>query len=312
MQDGIIKDYNSIIESLKSGTKLSAIIPSVLILAKTINDQELIKWAELELGGYFDHNKALTQDTFVPDFRIVVGEYHDTFDRPLMFEDPKYNFVNQVRLRNTIAELEKLAEKTKLLVIRDSSYLNLIKKNFKVEVESFWFSPTSVLGVLDGIRSNLITRLLNISSIVEQSGKLNHEKEHTSIHMSLENLHPLIKSVAEKLFTEGNYRHAILDSYILLINTVKTKSGRHDLDGVQLMQTVFSPKNPIVKTSNDLDEQQGFMYMFIGAVMGIRNPKAHTLIEQKDPQRTLEWLSFASVLLRVLDDSEVIKNDRNS
>ena len=77
-----------------------------------------------------------------------------------------------------------------------------------------------------------------------------------------------------------------------------------------------SAKTPIIKISDDVDEQLGFMWMFSGAVMGIRNPKAHTLIPQTNPQKTLEWLSFASVLLRALDDAEVIniskKNTSNT
>ena len=71
------------------------------------------------------------------------------------------------------------------------------------------------------------------------------------------------------------------------------------------MQTVFSPRSPKLVISDDSDEQQGFMWLFSGAVMAIRNPKAHRLVEQNDPQRTLEWLSFASVLLRVLDDAHI-------
>jgi hypothetical protein len=65
----------------------------------------------------------------------------------------------------------------------------------------------------------------------------------------------------------------------------------------------FSPKKPILQVSEDEGEQQGFMWLYSGAVMGIRNPKAHRLVEQKDPQRALEWLAFAGVLFSVLDDA---------
>ncbi|WP_374955159.1 TIGR02391 family protein [Paenibacillus sp. PCH8] len=85
-------------------------------------------------------------------------------------------------------------------------------------------------------------------------------------------------------------------------------SGRSDLDGSPLMQQVFSPRNPQIILSDDQDEQQGFMWLFAGAVMAIRNPKAHKITDVTDPQRTLEWLSFASVLHRVLDDIENLSN----
>ncbi|MGG3453928.1 TIGR02391 family protein [Paenibacillus rhizolycopersici] len=127
--------------------------------------------------------------------------------------------------------------------------------------------------------------------------------------LSIENLHPNIIKVSEKLFYDGHYRSAVLDSYIDLINRVKELSGRSDLDGSPLMQQVFSIRTPKLIISDDQDEQQGFMWLFSGAVMAIRNPKAHKIIEITDPQRTVEWLAFASVLHRVLDDLE---NGRNS
>lgn len=120
----------------------------------------------------------------------------------------------------------------------------------------------------------------------------------------LDNLHPSILKVSKKLYEDGHYRAAVLDAYIELINRVKRISNRPDLDGSSLMQQVFSLRNPTILLSEDNDEQQGFMWLFSGAVMAIRNPKAHKITEITDPQRSLEWLAFASVLHRVLDDVE--------
>ena len=86
---------------------------------------------------------------------------------------------------------------------------------------------------------------------------------------------------------------------------MKVVSGREDLDNTALMQTVFSPKNPIVVLSDDPDEQMGYMWMFSGAVMGVRNPKAHRLDVLSDSQYAVEWLAFASVLFRLLDSAKV-------
>jgi uncharacterized protein (TIGR02391 family) len=303
----LIKDYNDILESVKSGKKLSELFPAFLILVKILGNDELIKWTQLEMSSYFNSNSALTDDVTVPEYRIVVGQYYDHFERPLVITDPELNFVNEIRLRNGVSELEKFAEENKFLITQDPTYIKLIKDALNIEVHSFYFSSTSVVGVLEGIRNEFINKLMSMSKEVEDAGKAAGESTHTNLHLSLENLHPLVKSVAVKLFLDGYYRQAILDTYILLTDTVKTKSGRHDLDGSALMQTVFSARNPTIKISDDPDEQLGFMWMFSGAVMGIRNPKAHRLVQQTDPQRTLEWLSYASVLLRVLDDAEVIK-----
>ena len=283
------KLYNEILENLRTGKELSKILPSVVILSKQLNDTELEKWVALELIGYNKGNKAVTDEVVVPEYRTVPGQYHDIYNRPLIIQDPKLGFINEYRLRDSVSILEKLSQSDKLLSIQDTIFTELIKENLGVEVHSFTFSSTSIIGILDAIRTNLINKLMALAPLVEQATEQSpNEQEHTTFHYSLINLHPLIQPVASQLYADGHYRQAILDTYILLVDTVKTKSGRHDLDGTGLMQTVFSPKNPIIKISNDQDEQQGFMWMFSGAVMGIRNPKAHRSIPQTDPQRTLE------------------------
>ncbi len=114
--------------------------------------------------------------------------------------------------------------------------------------------------------------------------------------------HPRVIEVAGQLFADGHYRQAILDTYIALVQAVKLKTGL-TADNTPLMEQAFSPRNPRLRVSADPDEQQGYMRLFSGAVMAIRNPKAHQLIPQPDPARALEWLCLASALFRVLDDA---------
>lgn len=305
--------YNDLLEDLRTSVSLSKVLPSVLIMAKQLDNNELEKWTLLELNGYYSQNKAFTKEVEVPDYRTVPGQYHDIHDRPLIIQDPKLHFVNEYRLRHGVSELEKLQNSEGFLSLQDQNFIGLIKDHLGVEVHSFSFSPTSIIGILDGIRTALINKLMAISKEFDQENiEIESKKGQlpTESH-SLFNLHPLVQNTAFQLYKDGHYRQAILDTYIHVVETVKTKSGRHDLDGTALMQTVFSPKNPIIKISDDPDEQQGFMWMFSGAVMGIRNPKAHRLIPQTDSQNTLEWLFFASALFRVLDESEVLKKGKH-
>ena len=83
---------------------------------------------------------------------------------------------------------------------------------------------------------------------------------------------------------------------------VRLNSGVDDKDGTALMEFVFSPKNPVLKVNgladqSDLDEQRGMMMLFSGAVAGLRNPRAHKLIED-DPEKTLEFIAFISLLAK--------------
>ena len=52
------------------------------------------------------------------------------------------------------------------------------------------------------------------------------------------------------------------------------------------------------------DEQEGFRFIFMGVIQGIRNPKGHEMVAQDDPRRALEYLAPASVLFRRLDDAQ--------
>ncbi len=118
-------------------------------------------------------------------------------------------------------------------------------------------------------------------------------------------LHPNVIEVAGKLFRDGHYRQAILDTYIALVDAVKAKSGMKDRDGVPLMEAAFSPQKPKLRASTDKDEQLGFMWLFSGAVMAIRNPNAHRLMAHEDVDRALELLCLASSLFRILDEAQV-------
>lgn len=114
------------------------------------------------------------------------------------------------------------------------------------------------------------------------------------------NLHPRIADVASDLFEDGYHWEAIFSASKALINYVKERSGRHDLDGTGLVRTVFSKNAPILafnalKEQTDIDEQEGMMHLFEGVVLGIRNPGGHSFPEGPQ-QRATEYLSLISLL----------------
>jgi len=128
-------------------------------------------------------------------------------------------------------------------------------------------------------------------------------------YFAILNIHPRIQKASEKLFLDGHYSQAILEAFKAVNNLVKEKSGQIDLDGSNLMSKVFSANKPILAINNNLttsdkDEQLGFMYLFEGAMLGIRNPKAHDETVQKDSKLTLHYLTFASLLCKIIDNSK--------
>jgi uncharacterized protein (TIGR02391 family) len=114
------------------------------------------------------------------------------------------------------------------------------------------------------------------------------------------NLHPRIRDVSRELFLDGYYWEAVFAASKALVNYVRERSGRHDLDGAPLMRTVFSPNAPILAFNDlsdqtDRDEQEGMMHLFEGAVLGIRNPGGHSFPEGSE-QRAIEYISLLSLL----------------
>lgn len=124
-----------------------------------------------------------------------------------------------------------------------------------------------------------------------------------------DNIHPQIISVAKGRFDNGHYADAV-EAAFKEINTRVKKTYRDrtsiEKDGAKLMQAAFSVQNPIIKLGDTSTEtgnniQQGYMEMFTGAMIGIRNPQAHNnlLISKENAIRKLH---YASMLMYKLDD----------
>lgn len=130
-------------------------------------------------------------------------------------------------------------------------------------------------------------------------------------------LHPRIKQVSYRQFESGFYKEAIQNAFVEVIDQVKMKSGNPSMqknertityDGESLMNHVFGcdGKTPLIKFNslgNSLEkaEQRGIMNLYKG-IVGIRDKKAHMNFIQNDPIKSLEYLSLASLLLRLLDE----------
>jgi uncharacterized protein (TIGR02391 family) len=127
-----------------------------------------------------------------------------------------------------------------------------------------------------------------------------------------DNIHPQIVSVAKGRFNDGHYADAV-EAAFKEINTRVKKIYRDrtsvEKDGAKLMQAAFSIQNPIIRlgdtsTETGVNIQQGYMEMFVGAMIGIRNPQAHNnLLISKD--KAIRKLHFASMLMYKIDDELV-------
>lgn len=122
-------------------------------------------------------------------------------------------------------------------------------------------------------------------------------------------IHPSITRVAKPRYEAGQFADcveaALKEINTLLKEHVKRRTG-DELDGASLMQKAFSPNNPLVvladlSSESGRNEQQGYMQIFAGAMIGIRNPKAHANLTISD-LRTRHFLYLASLLATRFDE----------
>ena len=143
-----------------------------------------------------------------------------------------------------------------------------------------------------------------IATITYLNGYSNH-----SASSIWDNIHLQIISIAKSRFDDGHYADAVEAAFKEVNARVKgiyTSRTSIEKDGAKLMQAAFSVQNPIIKlgdisTETGTNVQQGYMEMFAGAMIGIRNPKAHNnqTISKADAIRKLH---FASMLMYKLDN----------
>jgi hypothetical protein len=151
---------------------LSRSLPVALRVATVIGDEEWISWIKLELMGYFPDNPAMKKDTVVPEYRGVAGQWYDDYGRPLLLGDSGLDFINEIRLRQGVSELEGMAASTNALAMRLTDFSEIIRKNLNVEVTVFQFRPSSVTQVLTNIRVHLLDGLTSRGEKIKTLGEI--------------------------------------------------------------------------------------------------------------------------------------------
>jgi uncharacterized protein (TIGR02391 family) len=123
----------------------------------------------------------------------------------------------------------------------------------------------------------------------------------------LRNVHPAFPLKVKKLFDDSHCAEATFHAFKFVEKVVQRHSGKQE-SGQKLMLAVFDKTKPLIKlnpllTQSEQDEQEGYRFMFSGAVQGIRNPGGHEIELSDDPDVCLDHLAFASLLLRRLERS---------
>ena len=131
-------------------------------------------------------------------------------------------------------------------------------------------------------------------------------------------IHPEIQKVSQKLFADGHFMEAVRSAFVEIEKIVKNiviKKTTEEKITVDLMFSAFSPKNTLIELSDLTGKskdnvQEGFMHIFAGSMMAIRNPKAHDNLDLP-PEKAIHFIFLASLLMMKLDDAEKIEANKN-
>lgn len=125
-----------------------------------------------------------------------------------------------------------------------------------------------------------------------------------------DDIHKSIIKISRKKFEDKHYSDAVetacKDVNGRVQTIVKNITGI-EMDGASLMSHAFSVKKPIISlddlsTQIGKDIQQGYMQLFMGTMIGIRNPKAHKNINI-DRRRAVHFMFLTSLLMEKLDEA---------
>jgi len=166
----------------------------------------------------------------------------------------------------------------------------------------------------------------NIKSILESIRMLNHEisslpgvafdKKAEIKHKNMDLIEEKItdfglRKIVTKLFMDGHHARAVEEAFKYIDNLVKktAKPKNNGLTGAKLMGAVFNPTSPLLRinsgsTQSEIDEQNGYMQILSGCMLGIRNPRAHEHDWEDTEQRALQLLIFADHLVTRIKGAE--------
>ncbi|MEV3905533.1 TIGR02391 family protein [Mycobacterium sp. NPDC050551] len=142
------------------------------------------------------------------------------------------------------------------------------------------------------------------------------EAEHPPT-VNVAEMHPAVWGQSARLWRDGHYRQAVAAAADGVVQLVKSRTARTDIDDTPLWQQAFSnydpePGKPRLRWPGDQTDRtvvsmnNGLRQFAPGAQMTIRNPAAHGLGELTQ-QEAIERLSVLSLLARWVDQCDLIE-----
>ena len=121
------------------------------------------------------------------------------------------------------------------------------------------------------------------------------------------NIHPKLPGKVKDLFDDGHYVQATFEAYKFLDKELQRLSELGE-SGYKLAMKALKDESPKIQltplsTTTEKDEQRGYQFIFAGAILAVRNPHGHEYDINETPDKCLDHLSLASMLLRRLEEA---------
>lgn len=165
--------------------------------------------------------------------------------------------------------------------------------------------------ITNSIEAALYKHRVEATTQIELFNDLKHHlcknplQQSSGFQITLESLHPMIVSRCRVSFETEQYDLAIFNAIKIVEAEIRRRiSADADDVGVDLISKAMSPKSPKLVFSDVSAEKEAAHSLYRGAVGIFKNPLSHRFIDINDPVKTFEVLSFASHLMRMLDNAK--------
>lgn len=134
-------------------------------------------------------------------------------------------------------------------------------------------------------------------------GRQDFEAYRQSSILPKASLHPVIAERVWSNFIRGDYDTAVFQAFKEVEVAVRNAAGLALTDiGTDLMGKAFNPNvGPLADADAPEAERRALLALFSGAVGMFKNPLSHRHVALTDPNEAAEMISFASLLMRVID-----------
>ena len=131
--------------------------------------------------------------------------------------------------------------------------------------------------------------------------------EQVQLHpFDVRNIHAGFPPKVRQLFDDGHFPQATFEAFKFIDKLVLKHFGGGE-SGFKLMMAAFdrgkaqSLKLTPLSNASEIDEQDGYRFIFAGAAQAIRNPRGHEVTLTDDVDTCLDHLAFASMLIRRME-----------